>query len=102
MNLANNTSNRDASRIEKEYIPILHFSVGEVLFSRHDRERRDTELSKALFLGNVNHIKVRIYFQDQEEVRLVETTIWGVTDTEVILKRGITIPKRRIIEIQTI
>lgn len=93
---------QSAFRIEKELIPVLHFPVSEVLFSKYDRDRRRNELDKALELGNGEHIKVRIFFEDVEDLKLVETTIWGVTEKAVLLKGDLQLPIHRIIEIQTI
>ncbi len=40
--------------------------------------------------------KTRIYFEDNDPRKVVETTVWAVTDKSVILKRGVGIPINRI------
>lgn len=96
------SSTQLAFRIEKEIIDFLRFPSSEVLPSAHERTKRDNELIKALLLGNNYRTKVRIFFEDDEDLKVVETTIWGVSDNDVLLKGDLVIPKRRIIEIQTI
>jgi hypothetical protein len=39
---------------------------------------------------------MKIYFEDDAGNKMVETTIWGVTDSRVILKQGVVIPVNRI------
>ncbi len=82
--------------IEKEEIAFLHFPKEDVLHVSSDKKDRESELKKALSLGNLDHFKVKIYFQDIEGYKSVDTTIWGLTNTNVILKKGVTIPIARI------
>jgi len=42
----------------------------------------------------------KILFEDASELKRVETTIWGITDKNIILKRGTIIPIQRIHEIK--
>jgi hypothetical protein len=58
-------------------------------------ERRK-ELDRALALGNLEHTKIRIYFEDDTSCKVVDTTVWGVTDKRVILKQGVVIPIHRV------
>ena len=51
-------------------------------------------------LGNSKKFKVHIIFEDKEGLKKVETTIWGVTEKNIILKRGTLIPIHRIHEIK--
>lgn len=87
--------------IPKEQVANLKFPPGEVLTSADEKSRRRTELDRALVLGNIDHNKVKIVFQDTEGLKEVETTIWAVTAERVILKSGMVIPIRSIIEIKT-
>ena len=59
-------------------------------------KERETELNRALALGNLEHTKIKIYFEDDQSRKLVETTVWGVTDKRVILKQGVVIPINRV------
>jgi len=86
-------------KVEKEVIASLHFPSDDVLFSKEDRSTRANNLKNAIALGNLEHQKVKILFQDIEGFKEVETTIWGVTDREIILKKGSVIPIARIVKI---
>lgn len=88
--------NHDYETIEKEAIHSLHFPELEVLESKEEMLQRDSDLVRALSLGNLEHGKTRIYFEDDTSKKVVETTIWGVTDKRVILKQGVVIPINRI------
>ena len=82
--------------IEKEYISDLKFPNGDVLIDTEARKLRRSELHRALLLGNLEHSKIRIYFEDTDSKKVVETTVWGLTDNSVILKKGVGIPINRI------
>ena len=88
--------NTDFEIIEKEAITKLHFPEKDVLSDKEDIMKRDMELDRALTLGNLEHSKIKIFFEDDSSKKVVETTIWGVTDKRVILKQGIVIPINRI------
>ncbi len=85
--------------IEKECISFLKFPDNDVLKSVDEIKIRNFNLDRALKLGNLEHNKIRIVFEDDEAVKQVETTVWGVTDKRVILKKGVLIPIHRIHEI---
>jgi len=91
-----------AVRIDKAEIPYLHFPKEDVIQSSFDKQKRLDALNKALSLGNLDHFKVKIYFQDIAGLKQVETTIWGLTTKSVILKKGVVIPIARISEIEFI
>jgi hypothetical protein len=82
--------------IEKELIPELRFPSGEVLMESERKLERESQLQRALSLGNLEHSKIKIYFEDDTSRKVVETTVWGVTDKRVILKKGVMIPINRI------
>lgn len=85
--------------IEKENISGLKFPDTEVLASKEEVKNRYANLERALKLGNLEHNKIKIIFEDSEGVKQVNTTVWGVTDKRVILKQGIVIPIHRIHEV---
>jgi len=85
--------------IEKEMIANLKFPDVEVLTSMEDIKKRKAELERATTLGNIEHSKIKIIFEDSESIKKVETTIWATTDKRVILKKGMVIPIHRIHEI---
>ncbi len=82
--------------IAKEQVNTLRFPKEDVLTDEHARQQRRKALEQALSLGNLERIKLKIIFEDDQAARFVHTTIWGLTDEAVILKRGETIPLRRI------
>lgn len=82
--------------IEKEKIESLKFPQDEVLKDKELIKEREVELNRALALGNLEHTKIKIYFEDDSSRKLVETTVWGVTDKRVILKQGVVIPINRV------
>lgn len=82
--------------IDKEKIQLLSFPSSDVLESREDIQQRYIDLNRALALGNLEHSKIRIYFEDNQSKKVVETTVWAVTDQRVILKQGHSIPINRI------
>lgn len=88
--------NTDFISIEKEAISQLHFPENEVLNEKEAISQRNSELDRALALGNLEHNKTKIYFEDDHSKKMVETTVWGITDKRVILKQGVVIPINRI------
>ena len=82
--------------IEKEIIIDLSFPNVEVLDDPTEIKQRFLDLNRALSLGNLEHSKIRIYFEDNASKKVVETTVWGLTDQRVILKKGYVIPINRI------
>ncbi|MBN9284966.1 MULTISPECIES: hypothetical protein [unclassified Flavobacterium] len=83
--------------VDKELIEALSFPESDVLDDdKAAITRRMEDLNRALTLGNLEHLKIKIYFEDNVSKKMVETTIWGVTDERIILKQGVVIPVRRI------
>lgn len=83
-------------KIEKESIETLKFPNTEVLSDKDLIKERESDLTRAMSLGNLEHSKIKIYFEDDQSRKVVETTVWGVTDKRVILKQGVVIPINRI------
>lgn len=88
--------NTNFETIEKESIDLLQFPNSDVLEDRDAIFQRHSDLHRALTLGNLEHSKIRIFFEDNQSKKVVETTVWGVTDKRVILKQGRGIPINRI------
>jgi hypothetical protein len=82
--------------IEKEEVENLKFPSTDVLNDIEKIGERRSELGRALTLGNIEHAKIRIYFEDDSSCKVVETTVWGITDKRVILKQGVVIPIHRV------
>lgn len=95
----NTTENKEVIiPIEKEKIGSLKFPKSDVLIDVQEQKERTKRIERAMFLGN-NKIKVKIIFQDTEGKKVVDTSIWGVTEKNVILKGTTLIPIRSIYEI---
>lgn len=82
--------------IEKEMIESISFPTGEVLLNEQARTERESLLKKATLLGNLNKFKVKIYFVDSSGEKMVNTTVWAITEKYIVLKAGRLIPRERI------
>lgn len=83
--------------IDKEKISSLSFPSNDVLDDDKEAiKHRKEELDRALTLGNLEHLKIKIYFEDDTSKKMVDTTIWGLTEERIILKQGVVIPIKRI------
>jgi len=85
--------------IGKENIGELIFPTEDVLKSDKKIKQRQIALERAMALGNLEQVKVKIFFEDDKSKLFVDTTIWGVTDESVILKQGLVIPNKRIYKV---
>jgi len=92
-------TNKKPLLVEKESISGLKFPDSEVLTTEDAIKIRISNLERALKLGNLEHNKIKIIFEDTDCVKQVETTVWGITDKRVILKQGVVIPIQRIHEV---
>lgn len=86
----------DFTLIDKEHIAELKFPAVEVLEDDQEITERMSEINRALALGNLEHSKIKIFFEDVESKKVVDTTVWAVTDKNIILKQGVMIPIHRI------
>ena len=82
--------------IEKEDVASLKFPTIDVLDDDNEIKMRISDINRALSLGNLEHSKIKIFFEDNESKKIVDTTVWAVTDKNVILKQGVRIPIHRI------
>lgn len=87
---------QNAQPVEKENIPNLHFPTHEVLADTNDQKTRLHDLESATTLGNIEHNKIKIVFEDDQGLKYTETTVWATTERNIVLKSGITIPLHRI------
>lgn len=92
--------NTSPTTVQKEMISGFRFPEKDVLTSKDEIKIRSAELERALKLGNLEHNKIKIIFEDRDGLKQVETTVWGVTDKLVILKKGIMIPIHCIYEVR--
>jgi hypothetical protein len=85
-------------QVNKESIAMSQFPADDVLNAK-DKEALVLLLENATKLGNMEHSKIKIVFEDSDAVKQVETTVWATTDKRVVLKGGIVIPINRIHQI---
>jgi uncharacterized protein (UPF0248 family) len=85
--------------IEKETISTLKFPHDEVLKTPLEIAERTTKLRTATSLGNLEKHKVQIVFKDSEGLKMVHTTVWSITEHNIILKYNNNIPVHRIVDI---
>jgi len=86
--------------VEKESIASLHFPAEEILRYESEKAVRRETIDRAISLGNLEHYKVKIYFADDTGEKLVNTTIWAVTDKAILLKQNVVLPIHRIIKLE--
>lgn len=86
--------------IQKERIPSLRFPRQPVPLSDEQHQVIFGRMEQATRLGNVEHGKCRILFQDDEGLKAVETTIWACDPDYIVLKYGMTIPVSRVVGIE--
>lgn len=86
--------------VEKEDVGTFVFPHEEVLKTEEESKLLKNQLERAISLGNLEHQKVRIYFEDAKKKMVVETTIWAVTDTSIVLKQNSIIPINRIYKLE--
>ena len=85
--------------IEKEDIAHLHFPTTDVLKDKHEVLQRIQDLEKSMAMGNTDHTKIEIFFEDDKDFYVTNTTVWAVTPQHIVLKKGVTIPVNRIYRI---
>ena len=89
----------DTVLIEKESIPELNFPSKPLNKSKEQLILLKKKLKRSMILGNVHRTKMRIIFEDEEGVKEVQTTIWAAGDKNIVLKKGVTIPIHRLIDV---
>lgn len=83
-------------KVEKEVICDFVFPKEDVLEESSLKRKRIAELVRGMALGNIHQSKMKIFFEDDNSKKVVETTIWAITDDKVVLKADTFIPINRI------
>ncbi len=86
--------------VEKEEVSNYTFPKENVSISDDERKILKSQLQSANTLGNIEHHKVKIYFEDAEGKKVVYTTIWGMTEEYILLKKNVFIPIQRIVKLE--
>ncbi|MFT5600199.1 MAG: hypothetical protein ACI9N1_000433 [Flavobacteriales bacterium] len=97
MNQVNATS--APTLIEKETIPSLSFPKEPIIRSKDERSLLRKKISDSSVLGNIHHNKIKIVFEDSEGLKEVRTTIWAAGEDFIVLKKGVSIPVHRVVDI---
>ena len=71
-----------------------------LLLKAKEKGAEQERIKKGMHLGNTSKGKVKIIFEDVDGLKKVETTIWGFTDKNVILKKTTIIPIRCVHEVK--
>jgi uncharacterized protein (UPF0248 family) len=85
--------------IDKEEIGNLVFPPDSIHRTKDERSILNKKLRDAMVLGNIHHSKIRIVFEDAEGLKEVRTTVWAAGDEFIVLKKGVSIPVRRIVDL---
>ncbi len=83
-------------KIEKEMISDLKFPESDVLKNSRQISARKSDLQRVITTSSLDNSTIKIYFEDDDSRKVVETTVWAMTDKRVILKQSIGIPINRI------
>jgi len=85
--------------VQKEEIENLMFPAESIGRTEQQRKELNKKLQDAMSLGNLHHAKIKIIFEDSEGLKEVETTVWAADETYISLKKGVSIPVRRIVDV---
>lgn len=95
----NTTTSMAPTLIEKEQIPSLTFPKEPITRSKDELSILRKKLRDSMVLGNIHHQKIKIVFQDSEGLKEVRTTIWAADDKFIVLKKGVSIPVDRVVQL---
>lgn len=84
---------------EQELLHKVNFPIKEVLKNQEQISDRKQTALRAKKLGSLSNERVKIIFEDIEGRKMVETTVWGLTDRYLMLKKGMSLPLHRVHEI---
>jgi uncharacterized protein (UPF0248 family) len=89
----------DFPLIEKEDLKNHSFPEKDVLSDLEAKKNRAQKLHKATSLGNLEHKRVHIIFQDEEGIKRLYTTLWAHVDNKIIMRDAIILPAHRVVDI---
>ena len=84
----------NATLIEKEQMGNLHYPSHVSEKTGDKKSDLLNKCRKALSLGNLHKVKCTIFFYDEQGLKKVNTTIWGVSEEHIVLKGGIALNLR--------
>jgi hypothetical protein len=83
----------------KERALMKEFGLDEAILTEEEMLKRREDLEKAMRIGNNDHSKVKIVFETTNGIFHVDTTVWSVTENNVMLKSSNVIPIRCILQV---
>ncbi len=89
----------NALKVNKEEISGFQFVSFDVLDNAEQRMQRKFNLEEAMKVSNTDKAKSIVYFMTDGGIRFVETTIWAVTDEQVVFKGGASIPVNCVLKV---
>jgi uncharacterized protein (UPF0248 family) len=95
----NTASTMAHTLIEKEQSPSLIFPKEPISRSKDELSILRKKLRDSMVLGNIHHQKIKIVFQDSEGLKEVRTTIWAADERFIVLKKGVSIPVDRVVQL---
>jgi hypothetical protein len=91
---------KNARVINPSDIRLFYFGTKDVLTNSDEKEARRGKLKRAMILSNCEHIPISLYLQLPNGEKLAtESDLVDYADDFVILKGGICIPVRAIIDV---
>lgn len=92
---------KTVTTIEKESISSLNFSKADVIPDPEGQKKRMSDLYRSQTLGNLLHTKVKITFEAaDQQIYVVDTTVWAVGNSFVSFKGGIFLPIHCILQVE--
>lgn len=89
----------NALKVNKEEISGFQFVSFDVLDTSKQRMQRKVELEESMKVSNTDKAKSILYFMTDGGIKFVETTIWAVTDEQVVFKGGVSIPVNCVLKV---
>lgn len=84
--------------VDKTSISTFTFPEDSIHNSEIETKNLMIKLKVAASLGAMKK-KCKIFFEDSIELKVVETTVWSISEENVMLKAGISIPLKRILHV---
>ncbi|MDD3459219.1 MAG: hypothetical protein PHO74_07060 [Weeksellaceae bacterium] len=86
----------DVELIDKSEVKNYHFLTVDQGASLVTREK----LERALRLGNEFKAKARITFLTDKGIKMIETTVWTLTENYIQIKGSVSIPLKSLIDLE--
>jgi len=85
--------------VEKEELKNHSFPETDVLSDLEAKKNRSQKLHRATSLGNLEHKRVHIIFQDEEGIKRLYTTLWAQMDNKIIMRDANVLPAHRVVDV---